>query len=122
MFAKMVQKVLGVPKTNSYIMIDNKAILKGVAATRVIAKRASFDKKKMVVLSAGKGHQYSNAYTKKGHRLFSFYVMKSILEGESEIKDLYKSVKKLTYGTSMKEYGDLRVQEPTIEGNARMML
>ncbi len=101
---------------------DGKAVLKGVAATRVVPKSTSFNKKKMVVLSAGKGRQYSNAYRQKGHRLFSFFVMKNILEGDREIRKLYKDVKSQTYETSFKEYGDLRVQEPTIEGNARMKL
>lgn len=101
---------------------DAKAVLKGVAATRVVAKRTSFDQEKMVVLSAGKGHQYSNAYAKKGHRLFSFYVMKNLLEGKSDVATLYKEAKAQTYQASLEEYGDLRVQEPTIEGNARMGL
>lgn len=101
---------------------DAKAILKGVAATRVIAKRTKFNQDKMVVLSAGKAHQYSNAYNKKGHRLFSFYVMKNMLEGDKDIKTLYKDTKAQTYQTSLEEYGDGRTQEPTIEGNARMSL
>lgn len=101
---------------------DGKAVLKGVAATRVVAKRTKFNQKKMVVLTAGKGHQYSNAYNKKGHRLFSFFVMKNMLEGKRDVKELYKATKEQTYETSFKEYGDLRVQEPTIEGNARMEL
>ena len=101
---------------------DGKAVLKGVAATRVVAKKVSFNKKKMVVLTAGKGNQYSNGYSKKGHRLFSFFVMKHILEGSTDVKSLFTKTKSKTYNTSMKEYGDLRVQEPTVDGNLRLKL
>ncbi|MEA2051044.1 MAG: DUF1566 domain-containing protein [Campylobacterota bacterium] len=101
---------------------DGKAVLKGVAATKMRAKTVAFDKDKMVVLSAGKSHQYSNGYDKKGHRLFSFYIMQNILEGDKTIKSLYKDTKKETYQTSIEEYGDSRTQEPTIEGNFRLKL
>ncbi|MCW8837755.1 MAG: caspase family protein [Thiovulaceae bacterium] len=101
---------------------DAKAVLKGVAATKMVAKSVKFDKNKMVVISAGKSHQFSNGFDKKGHRLFSFYVMKNIIEGDTDIKQLYKSIKEQTYDTSIEEYGDLRIQEPTIEGNYRMSL
>jgi hypothetical protein len=77
---------------------DGKAVNKGVAATRVIPKRTSFNQEKMVVMSAGKGNQYSNAYDKKGHRLFSYFVMKNILEGKSDIKLLYMSTRQLLCG------------------------
>ena len=101
---------------------DGKAVLKGVAATKMVAKSVSFDKEKMVVMSAGKSNQYSNGYNKKGHRLFSFFVMKNILEGDTSIKQLYKDTKTQTYDISIEEYGDSRTQEPTIEGNFRMEL
>ena len=101
---------------------DGKAVLKGVAAARLKAKQVEFDKNKMVVLSAGKAHQYSNGYNKKGHRLFSFFIMKNIIDGKIGIKELYKQTKYDTYNTSLEEYGDLRVQDPSINGNIKMSL
>ena len=101
---------------------DGVGVMKGVAATKMVAKKVHFDKDKMVVLSAGKSYQYSNGYNKKGHRLFSFFVMKNILEGDKSIKKLYKDTKTQTYNASMEEYGDSRTQEPTIDGNFRMKL
>jgi len=101
---------------------DGKAVLKGVAATKMKSRSVKFDKDKMVVLSAGKAHQYSNGFDKKGHRLFSYYVMENILEGKTDISSLYKETKKETYQTSLEEYGDIRAQEPTVEGNYRMKL
>jgi len=115
-------KVIAVVDSCFSGVTDGKSVLKGVAATKMVAKSVSFNKEKMVVLSAGKGNQYSNGYDKKGHRLFSFFVMKNILEGDTDIKTLYKDTKNQTYDTSIEEYGDSRTQEPTIEGNFRMKL
>jgi hypothetical protein len=99
---------------------DGKSVLKGVAATRLKPRGVEFNKRKMVVLAAGKGSQYSNGYDEKGHRLFSYYVMKSIADGATNLKSIYRNAYKLTKSTSRKLYGDLRLQEPTIEGNARL--
>jgi hypothetical protein len=101
---------------------DGKAVLKGVAATKMKPKSVKFDKDKMVILMAGKKYQYSNGYDKRGYRLFSYYVMKNIIEGDRDIKTLFRDVKSQTYDTSLEEYGDIRVQEPTIEGNFRIRL
>ncbi len=167
MFEKMAHKALGIPKTNTYTMLNASAtqariktnlkkMLRRVKAGDSIyfyynghgvpvpsEKNTPYllasntepdfvqDEKffalqniysKLSDSKAGKAYQYSNAYNKKGHRLFSYFVMKNILEGESEIKELYKDTKADTYQTSLEEYGDLRVQEPTIDGNARMRL
>ncbi|MEA3315723.1 MAG: caspase family protein, partial [Campylobacterota bacterium] len=115
-------KVIAVVDSCFSGVTDGKAILKGVAATRMKSRSVAFDKNKMVVLSAGKSHQYSNAFNNKGHRLFSFYIMQNILEGEKDIGILYRDTKKETYQTSIEEYGDGRTQEPTIDGNYRMRL
>jgi len=101
---------------------DAKAILKGVAATRVKPKSVKFNTKKMVVLTAGKGRQFSNGYNKKGHRLFSYFLMRDLINGHDSVKTLFKSTYANTKETSFEEYGDLRVQEPTIEGNFRLNL
>ena len=101
---------------------DGKSILKGVAATRLKPKSVKFDKNKMVVLSAGKGHQYSNGYNTKGYRMFSYFIMKNIINNKNNIKTLFLKTKNQTYDTSVSEYGDLRVQEPTSDGNLKMNL
>ena len=101
---------------------DGKGVLKGVAATKMVAKSVKFNKRKMVVLMAGKKHQYSNGYDKRGYRLFSYFVMKNIINGDRNIKTLFRDVKSQTYDTSLEEYGDIRTQEPTVEGNYRLSL
>ena len=88
-------------------------------------KIVDFDKSKMVVITAGKGYQYSNGYDKKAHRMFSFFAMKNILENPNphmQISEVYTKIKNETYEASLEEYGDLRTQEPQIEGNEKMKL
>ncbi|MDD2699369.1 MAG: caspase family protein [Arcobacteraceae bacterium] len=92
------------------------SIIKGVAATRIIPKKVTFDTNKMVVLTAGQDKQYSNMYEEKGHRLFSYFVMKSLLKGKTDAKDIYRDVYTNVKDESFK-MGDLKVQEPTMEGN-----
>lgn len=104
---------------------DGKSVLKGVAATKMKPKVVDFDKEKMVVLTAGKDHQYSNGYDKKGYRMFSYFAMKDLLTSDLQnkpIQELYKAVKNETYDASLQEYGDNRTQEPTINGNESLGL
>jgi hypothetical protein len=100
---------------------DGKSVIKGVAASRLVPKKVSFDKSKMVVLTAGKDKQYSNMYEEKGHRLFSYFLMKSLLKGKTNIDDIYKEVYTNVKDESYK-MGDMKIQEPTIEGNKKLQL
>ncbi len=100
---------------------DGKTIIKGVAAPRIKPKKVSFDKSKMVVLTAGQGTQYSNMYAEKGHRLFSYFVMKSIASGKNSITDIFKESSFKTSEAS-DALGPLKKQEPTIDGNAKLEL
>ena len=99
---------------------DGISNIKGVAATRVKTKKVEFDKDKMVVLTAGTSNQFSNAYLEKGHRLFSYYLTKAILERPTlDIDSIYKDVAVKVKDESYK-MGDLKVQEPQIEGNNKL--
>ncbi|WP_373034946.1 S41 family peptidase [Sulfurimonas sp.] len=98
---------------------DGSALIKGVAATRLVPKKVTFDDKKMVILFAGRGTQYSNMFEKKGHRLFSYYVMDSILKGRDDIEMLYNEVYVNVKDESFK-MGDLHLQEPTVLGNKKL--
>ena len=102
--------------------VDGKGILRGVAATTMRAKKVNFNKRKMVVLSAGGNKEYSNGYDQKAYRMFSYFAMKNILNGKKDIKSIYQNTKKQTYNTSLSQYGDLRAQSPTINGNFRLKL
>ncbi len=95
---------------------DGVSIIKGVAGSVLVPKKITFNHDKMVVLTAGRDKQFSNMYPKKGHRLFSYFIMKSLLEGKRSVKDVYNDVFPKVKSTS-NGFGDLKRQEPTIEGN-----
>jgi len=101
---------------------DGESIIKGVAASRLKAKEVTFDKSKMVVITAGTDRQFSNMYPDKGHRLFSYYVMKSILNGRKDIQTLYNEIYVQVRDTSFDLGGDNRKQEPVLQGNAGLSL
>ena len=71
----------------------NQQLIKGVAATRIKPKSVTFNKSKMIVISAGSGTQYSNKYDEKSNRLFSYYVMRGVIKNNSNISRLYDYVK-----------------------------
>mgnify|MGYP002629291979 CR=1 FL=1 len=102
--------------------VDGKNILKGVASSRLVPKEIDIDDKKMVVMSAGRKTQFSNAYETKGHRLFTYYLMKSMLSGEDKISEIYKNLYQNVKDATIQEYGPLRLQEPTLKGNDKISL
>jgi len=100
---------------------DGKSVIKGVAASRLIPKSVLFDEEKMVILSAGRNKQYSNMYSDRGHRLFSYFLMKSLLSGRKKINAIYEEVFNNVLNIS-REMGDIKKQEPTIRGNQDISL
>ena len=87
-----------------------------------ITRSVRFNKNKMVVLTATNGCQCSNGYDKKAHRLFSYYLIKDIIGGTKHIKGFFKTMQGQIYDTSIAEYGEEKVQEPSINGNLRLSL
>ncbi len=101
---------------------DGISNIKGVAATRVKTKKVEFDKDKMVVLTAGTANQFSNMYKEKGHRLFSYFLTKAMIERPNlDVDSIYKSIAVDVKDESFK-MGDLKVQEPQMEGNNKIEL
>ena len=100
---------------------DGKSNVKGVAASRLKPKSVNFDKDKMVVITAGRNIQYSNMYAERGHRLFSYFLMKSLLSGKKNIAEIYKDLFIQVKEVSRK-MGDMKKQEPTINGNKNINL
>ena len=98
---------------------DNKTLFKGVAAPRIKAKTIEIDKTKMVVLTAGQDKQFSNMYEDKKMRLFSYFLMKNLIDGKKSIGEVYKSTKESVEKTSF-EIGDQYYQSPTLSGNSKM--
>jgi hypothetical protein len=101
---------------------DGVANIKGVAAGVFKTKRVDFDATKMVVLTAGTSGQFSNAYPEKGHRLFTYYLTKALIERPTlDIESLYQEVALKVKDESFK-MGDNKKQEPQIEGNLKLGL
>ena len=100
---------------------DGVSIIKGVAGSRLAPKKVLFDKEKMVVLTAGEKKQYSNVYETKGHRMMSYFVMKSLIEGKKDMNALFKEVS-YKVSEASNELGPLKKQEPTLSGNRKIKL
>ncbi|BCS98582.1 hypothetical protein DSLASN_42140 [Desulfoluna limicola] len=93
----------------------------GRAATRLVPKTPTFDEDRMAVITAGTERQFSNAYPEKGHRLFSYFLMKELMKDHETLESLYDSLFKQTRRVS-RSRGGTQVQEPTIRGNVQMKL
>ena len=91
------------------------------AATALAPKRSQFDTSKMAVITAGTDRQFSNALQGRGHRLFSYYLMQSMLKGRSDIASLYKEVS-LNVEDASRELGDINLQQPVLTDNADLAL
>jgi len=100
---------------------DNQALIKGVAATRLKPKKVTFDNSKMVVISAGSGTQYSNKYDEKSNRLFSYYVMRGLINNNTDTQRLYNYVKSNVQEKSY-EMGASYEQVPVYNGNIKLEL
>jgi len=95
---------------------DNQALIKGVAAARIKPKKVSFNQEKMLILSAGSGIQYSNKYDKKKNRLFSYYLMRGLINNNNDMQRLYDYVKSNVQEQSYK-MGTSYEQVPVYKGN-----
>jgi len=100
---------------------DDKSVIKGVAATRLVPKKVSFDQHKMAVLAAGQKTQYSNMYPTKKHRLFSYFVMKAMLADKNNLIEIYNDISPRVEDVS-RAMGPLKKQQPTLEGNPEISL
>jgi hypothetical protein len=102
---------------------NDETLFKGKGVAGIYAKdiKIEFDKNKMAVLTAGSNSQFSNMFEDKGHRMFSYYLMREILEGKKSIDTLYSKVKSEVFETSNK-IGDRYKQVPEIDGNEKLVL
>ena len=128
---KNIYKILADSKASQVIVFmdscftgqtDGKSVFgTAKASSRLSPKSVSFDKSKMAIITAGTNNQYSNVYMKRGNRLFSYYLMKSLLEGRKNINTLYKEVSLKVEDASSK-MGDMNLQQPVFSGNKNLKL
>ncbi|MBI4746174.1 MAG: hypothetical protein HY786_06480 [Deltaproteobacteria bacterium] len=71
----------------------------------------------MTVLSAAGNNQYANAFDEKGHRMFSYYLVKTLATSKPDsLEMLYKRVSVDVHDASSPK-GPARLQDPQISGN-----
>jgi len=101
---------------------DGRSVFGGnKAATRLAPKKVRLTTSNIAILTAGTDKQYSNAYTAKGHRLFSYYLIKSFLNKHKTIKGLFTEVANNTSKVS-RQLGGEHLQTPVLIGNAGLRL
>ncbi|MEA2073041.1 MAG: LPP20 family lipoprotein [Campylobacterota bacterium] len=97
---------------------DGVSIFKGVAAPKLKPKRVGFDKERMSVIVAGKDTQFTNKYSEKKHRMFTYFLIDGIVnQNIQEMKPLFEYVKTKVNKKSF-ELGDEFIQTPIIQGNS----
>ena len=96
--------------------VDGRSILKGKASAVLVPKEAQINKDKITVMTAGTNSQFSNAYNKKGHRLFSYYLTKALLNNHHNVKGLFDEVHDNTK-TISRRLGGNNIQTPMLLGN-----
>ena len=101
--------------------VDNRSIYKGVASARIVAKEASVSTKRLSVITAGRGREFSNKYEEMGHRLMSYYLLEAILEGKQNIFTIYRRLYKGVFETS-RQMGPVYTQQPQLYGNKEATL
>ena len=97
---------------------DKVSVFKGVAAPRLIAKNVEVDKAKMSVMTAGSDKQFSNMYSDKKHRLFSYFLIEGIADKNYRDMDRLFDYVKQNVATTSKGFGELYKQVPTMNGNS----
>lgn len=60
----------------------------------------------MVVMSASSGSQISSTYEEKGHGLFTYYLLKGIKDGKTEVGELFDYIKPNVGRTARTEYNN----------------
>jgi uncharacterized caspase-like protein len=96
--------------------VDGRSIFKGKASAVLVPKKAEINREKISVITAGSDRQFSNAYNKKGHRLFTYYLTKALLNNHHNIKGLFNEVHDNTATTS-RQLGGNNIQTPVLLGN-----
>jgi WD40 repeat protein len=98
-------------------------VFEGIAPIVVKPKQSFPDSDRMAVMTAGRGDQFSNQDKGRGHRLFSYHLMRLILEDgvKLEIGQLHQRLRQRVLEDS-RRIGPEFEQEPDFQGNGRMAL
>jgi hypothetical protein len=76
---------------------------------------------KLTVFTAGKSTDFANDYSEKKQRLFSYYLIKELAQGKSNLHNVYETIRKKVKRTSLIK-GVGYKQVPQIYGNSKQRL
>lgn len=110
--------------SNIYVFMDScfsgkddsgKLLYKGVAPV-LRANKVKFSSKKLTVFTAGKSTDFANDFKEKKHRLFSYFLLNELSQGNNNLESIYDSIRhKVKRNSLMKGVGYKQV--PQLYGN-----
>lgn len=98
---------------------DNKPLFKGVAPGVLRQIDPALPTDNLLVFSAGTGHQFSNYFPEKGHRLFSYFLIKGLIDGKTDPSELAQYLRTEVEKQSTK-LGPAYEQTPVTKGDYKM--
>jgi uncharacterized caspase-like protein len=98
-------------------------VFEGIAPIVVAPKQSFPDSQRLAVLTAGRGDQFSNQDKERGHRLFSYHLMRVLLEDGQRIavSELHSRLRSRVLDDS-RRIGPEFEQDPELFGNARLQI
>jgi hypothetical protein len=98
-------------------------VFEGIAPILVTPKQSFPDSQRLAVMTAGRGDQFSNQNKDSGHRLFSYHLMRAMLETSPslEIGGLHNRLRQRVLDDS-RRIGPEFEQEPELQGNSKLPL
>ena len=98
-------------------------VFEGIAPILVTPKQSFPDSQRLAVMTAGRGDQFSNQNKDSGHRLFSYHLMRAMLETSPslEIGNLHNRLRQRVLDDS-RRIGPEFEQEPELQGNSKLPL
>ena len=129
-FAKLLTKLSTSPAARIIAFADTcfsgranaeQLVFEGVAPIILTAKEDRYDAAKVTLFLAGREDQFANQYEKKGHRLFSYHLIRGLAEGRVEPEELHSYVAKRVSQYS-RRLGITYTQQPLLQGNKKTRL
>lgn len=101
----------------------NTIVFEGIAPLVVKPNQTFPDSQRLTVLTAGRGDQFSNQDKIHGHRLFSYHLMRVLMEDglKMEISQVHKRLRERVVSDS-RRIGPEFEQEPELFGNGQMTI
>jgi uncharacterized caspase-like protein len=98
-------------------------VFEGIAPILVTPKQSFPDSQRLAVMTAGRGDQFSNQNKDSGHRLFSYHLMRAMLETSPslEIGSLHNRLRQRVLDDS-RRIGPEFEQDPELQGNSKLPL